>query len=306
MDFIEIIISVDIKDIEPAQDIANMVVPYGIYIEDYSNIEDEVFKIAKIDMIDQDLLNKDKTKGIIHIYMDPKDNFIEAISFLKEQYDLQKINYKISTKDCNKEDYINNWKQYFKDTKIGSKLLIRPVWENDIDEKERIVLKIEPGLAFGTGTHETTSICLLMLEKYVKENMDVLDVGCGSGILSVASILLGAKSATGVDIDEIAVKTAKENARINNVLDKFNAIHGNLTDKVSGKFDIVVANIVADAIINLTSNIENYLGKDSIYITSGIIDSRENEVVKALSNSFNIIEKIEKNGWVCIAAKLKS
>ncbi len=95
MDFIEIIISVDIKDIEPAQDIANMVVPYGIYIEDYSNIEDEVFKIAKIDMIDQDLLNKDKTKGIIHIYMDPKDNFIEAISFLKEQYDLQKINYKI-------------------------------------------------------------------------------------------------------------------------------------------------------------------------------------------------------------------
>lgn len=305
MDFIEIIISVDIKDIEPAQDIANMVVPYGIYIEDYSNVEDEVFKIAKIDMIDQDLLNKDKTKGIIHIYMDPKDNFIEAISFLKEQYDLQKINYKISTKACNKEDYINNWKQYFKDTKIGSKLLIRPVWENDIDEKERIVLKIEPGLAFGTGTHETTSICLLMLEKYVKENMDVLDVGCGSGILSVASILLGAKSATGVDIDEIAVKTAKENAKINNVLDRFNAIHGNLTDKVSGKFDIVVANIVADAIINLTSNIENYLGKDSIYITSGIIDSRENEVVKALSNSFNIIEKIEKNGWVCIAAKLK-
>lgn len=305
MDFIEIIISVDIKDIEPAQDIANMVVTYGIYIEDYSNMENEVLEIANIDMIDEDLLNKDRTKGIIHIYMDPKDNLIEAISFLKEQYDFQKINYEITTKDCNKEDYINNWKQYFKDTKIGNKLLIRPMWEKDTNEKDRIVLKIEPGLAFGTGTHETTTICLCMLEKYIKNGMTVLDVGCGSGILSVASVLLGASFATGVDIDEIAVKTAKENAKINGVLDKFNAIQGNLTDKVSGKFNIVVANIVADAIIYLTSDIESYLDKDSIYITSGIIDTRKDEVLEVLSKKFNIIKQIEKNGWIGIAAKLK-
>lgn len=306
MDFTEICISVNINDIEIAQNIAFMVVPYGMYIEDYSNLEKEVLEIANIDIIDEDLLEKDRSKAIIHIYISPEDNPVEAMSFLKERYDLENIKYDISTKNCKQEDFANNWRKYFKDTKVGDKLLIRPAWEQEVDPEGRIVLKIEPGLAFGTGTHETTSLCLCMLEEYIKPDMKVLDIGCGSGILSVASILLGAGSAVGVDIDELAVKTAKENAKINNVSDKFNAMHGDLTDKVSDKFNIVIANIVADIIIKLTSTVENYLNKDSIYIVSGIIDSREDEVAYVLSNRFNIINRKEKNGWVALACKLKS
>ena len=166
-------------------------------------------------------------------------------------------------------------------------------------------MQLDPGLAFGTGTHETTRLCLELLEKYINSNVNVLDVGCGSGILSIASILLGAKSATGVDIDELAVKTALENAKINNVNNKINAVCGNLTEKISGKFGIIVANIVADVIIDLNKSIKNYMNENSIYLMSGIIESYKDNVLLSLESEFNILDIKTENGWVAIAAKLK-
>ena len=167
------------------------------------------------------------------------------------------------------------------------------------------MLDIDPGLAFGTGKHETTRLCLSTLEKYVKEGSTVLDVGCGSGILGIASILLGAESAFGVDIDPMAVRTAVENAKVNNVSDKFEVVCGDLTEKVEGKYDIIVANIVADAIIFLSKGVREFMNDDTVYIMSGIIDSRLPDVEKALCDDFNIVDRIFDNGWYCVVAYKK-
>ena len=240
------------------------------------------------------------------MYISPEENPIEAIAFLKERLTCTNIKYSIETQNCDVDSFINNWKKYFKPMPIGNKILICPSWENASSyEKKRIILNIDPGLAFGTGTHETTRLCLEFLEQFIYGNESVLDVGCGSGILSVASLLLNAKKAIGVDIDELAVKTSLENAKINNVDSKFTAVCGNLTDKISGKFDIIIANIVADVIIELNKNIKNYMHKDTIYIMSGIIKEFKNQVIVSLENEFKILDIKEENGWVSIAAKIK-
>ncbi len=301
----EIKISVNSKDTDKAGDIANMVVPYGIYIEDYSELEEEVFNIAHIDLIDEDLLSKDRSKAYIHIYLEPDVNPAEALAFLSERYTAEGIEHKLDTSKTMTEDWRNNWKKFFNPTPVGQKILIRPTWRDDYDAGERVVLNIDPGLAFGTGNHETTKLCLEMIEKYIKPEYTVLDVGCGSGILAIASLLLGAKSAVGVDIDEIAVKTAVENARLNKVDDRFTAIVGDLTQKVSGKYNLIVANIVADAIISLSKGVKEFMNPDTVYIMSGIIDSRGAEVSEKVGKSFDIIEHIEDGGWVCLAARPK-
>lgn len=304
-DWTEVAITVKAEDVDRAGDIAQMVVPYGIYIEDYSNLEEEAMEIAHIDLIDEDLLKKDRTKAIVHVYISPEDNPIEAVAFLRERYSAEGIWNEINTSGCKEEDWINNWKKYFKPIKVGEKLLIRPTWEDEYDAEGRAVLHLEPGLAFGTGTHETTRLCMELLEKYVKSGDEVLDMGCGSGILSVAALLLGAKSAVGVDIDPLAVKTAIENAKINSVGDRFEGICGDLTEKVSGKFNVVLANIVADIVILLSKDAPKFMDPDAVYIISGIIDTREQDVLDAITGTFDIIERKFEKGWVAMAAKLK-
>ena len=305
MDWTEVTITVNAKDVDKAGDIANMVVPYGIYIEDYSNLEEEAWEIAHIDLIDEDLLQKDRTKALVHIYISPEESPAEAVAFLRERYTAEGIENEIALDPCVEEDWINNWKQYFKPIPVGEKLLIRPTWEEVEDSGGRTVLDLDPGLAFGTGTHETTRLCMELLEKYVQPGMDVLDVGCGSGILSVAALLLGAQKAVGVDIDELAVKTADENAAINHVAERFTGICGNLTDKVTGKYDIVVANIVADVIIMLTKDVEQFMKPDTVYLMSGIIDTREQDVLAAVEQHFEIIDRKKEKGWVALSDKRK-
>ena len=304
-DWTEVKITVNAKDVDIAGDIAQMVVPYGIYIEDYSNLEEEAMEIAHIDLIDEDLLAKDRTKAIVHVYISPEENPMEAVAFLRDRYTAENIWSEIDTMGCKEEDWINNWKKYFKPIKVGEKLLIRPTWEDEYDAEGRAVLHLEPGLAFGTGTHETTRLCMERLEKYLEDNDTVLDMGCGSGILSVAALLLGAESAVGVDIDPLAVKTAIENAEINSVGDKFEGICGNLTEKVTGKYNVVLANIVADIVILLSQDAPNFMYDDTIYIMSGIIDTREDDVLAAITDTFEIIERREEKGWVAMAAKLR-
>lgn len=301
----ELKIEVPAEQADLAGAIANMVVPYGIYMEDYSHLEEEAMEIAHIDLIDEDLLRKDRTKAIIHIYISPESNPSEAVSFLEERFQAEGIPFALSQDSCVEEDWINNWKKYFKPIPVGEKLLIRPLWEEEYDPQGRTVLHLEPGLAFGTGTHETTRLCLELLEKYITPGVDFLDMGCGSGILSVAALLLGAKSAVGVDIDPLAVKTAQENAKTNGVEERFTGICGNLAEKVTGKFQVVAANIVADVVILLSQDAPRFLNLDSTYIISGIIDTREQDVLDALEPTFQVLERREEKGWVAMALKLK-
>ncbi len=305
MDWTEILIYIDVKDIEIAESIANMVVPYGIYIEDYSDLEQEALEIAHIDLIDEELLKKDRTKAIIHIFISPEENYREAVSFLAERFKAENIGFEIDTAVCKNEDWENNWKAYFKPLEIGKKLLIRPVWEENYNAGSRKILNIEPGLAFGSGSHHTTKLCLEALEGCVNDGNTVLDVGCGSGILSIATLLLGAKKAVGIDIDKLAVKTAKENGKLNSFNEpELTYIEGNLTDKITGKYDIVVANIVADIIIRLTDDVEKFLNPDGYFVTSGIIDIREQEVLEAFEkNNFKVIKRYEEGGWLCFITK---
>lgn len=305
MDWTEIKISVDTENIDTAGDIAQMVVPYGIYIEDYSDLEEAAWEIAKIDLIDEDLLKKDRSKAFVHIYLPPQENPQEAIAFLSERYNAENIKHEIDVSVCRNQDWENNWKEYFKSVPVGKKMLIHPVWDNDYNADGRVVLDIEPGLAFGSGGHDTTQLCLETLENYVYEGSTVLDVGCGSGILGVCGLLLGAEKAVGVDIDPLAVKKAKENAELNGFgEDRYQVFEGNLTDKVNGKFNVVVANIVADVIIMFCQSVGEFMNDDSVFITSGIIDVREQDVLDAFNKyGFSVIERHESNGWLCFVTK---
>lgn len=307
MDWTEVKINIDAKDVETAGNIAQMVVPYGIYIEDYSDLEEAAWEIAHIDLIDEELLKKDRTKAAVHIYISPEENPAEAVAFLSERYSAEGIKHEIDLSVCRNQDWENNWKDYFKPMAVGEKLLIRPVWDNDYDPQGRTVLDIEPGLAFGSGGHDTTRLCLETLEKHITPETELLDIGCGSGILGVAGLLLGAKNATGVDIDELAVKTARENGKMNGFDEpKFTVFQGNLTDKVSGKYDVVVANIVADIIVMFTKDVGKFLKEDGIYITSGIIDTREQDVLDAFEKyGFEVLGRHESCGWLCFETRLK-
>jgi len=306
MDWTEIIITVDANDVDNAGDIAQMVVPYGIYIEDYRTLETETWEIAHVDLIDETLLGKDRSKGLIHVYISPEEIPAEAVAFLSERYTAEHIKHNIETKLCKNEDWENNWKAYFKPMPIGKRLLIRPVWEDVFEAGDRVVFNIEPGLAFGNGGHETTRLSLEALEPYVTQASTVLDIGCGSGILSVAALLLGAKSAVGVDIDKLAVKTARENGILNSFTEpQYTVLNGNLTDKVSGKYDIVVSNIVADIIILFCADVAKFLNPGGVFIASGIIDLREQDVLDAFDKySFKVIKRHESGGWVCFECML--
>lgn len=305
MDWTEIKIGVKSTDVDKAGDIAQMVVPYGIYIEDYSDLEQAAWEIAKIDLIDEDLLQKDRDKAFVHVYLPPHENPTEAVAFLSERYTAESIEHEIDVSVCRNQDWENNWKDYFRSLPVGEKLMIHPIWDDDFEPGDRVVLDIEPGLAFGSGGHDTTKLCLETLEKYVDSDTTLLDVGCGSGILGVCGLLLGAQKAVGVDIDPLAVKKAWENAELNGFdKTKYTAFEGNLTDKVSGKFNVVVANIVADVIIMFCKDVGAFMEDDAVFITSGIIDVRENDVLEAFQKyGFKVIERHESSGWLCFVTK---
>ena len=304
MNWTEITIKVASKDTDSAAAIANMTVPYGIYIEDYSDLEEKAEEIAHINLIDEGLLAKDREISLIHIYIAETDNAMEALEFLKERFTASGIGFEVSSIGVDDKDWNENWKKYFHSTEIGERLAIVPSWETYENKENRVLLNIDPGAAFGTGTHATTSLCLKILEQKVSEGIEVLDIGCGSGILAIASVLLGAKKAVGVDIDSQSVKTAKENAEINAISQKCEFIHGDLAEKVSGKYQVICANIVADIIIKLFENVSDFMTEDGILIISGIIDLRKDDVLSAAKErGFTIVQEEYKDNWCAFVLK---
>lgn len=307
MNWTEITVSVPQEFTETASAIANMTVPYGIYIEDYSDLEQGAWDIAHIDLIDEELVAKDRKNSIIHIYISECDNAAEALEFLKERLTAEGVSFEVTSLGVNDSDWNENWKKYFHTIEIGEKLAVVPSWEEYENKDNRTVLSIDPGAAFGTGTHATTSLCLGILDECVTDGVKVLDIGCGSGILAIASILLGAESALGVDIDAQSVKTATENSEINGISDKAKFIVGDLADKVTGKYNIVCANIVADVIIKLLPDVGQFMTDDGILIISGVIDIRKEDVLSAVDNfGFEVSLEAYRDNWCAFVLKQKN
>ena len=282
----------------------------GVNIEDPSLIDDANRNTKDWDVMDDDIIAKySEDKCLITAYYSPEVNMEEVMLKIHEGIENAKTfvdvgKAEVSSCIVNEQDWENSWKQYYKPVYLGENVVIKPVWE-EIDEKPgQVVIELDPGMAFGTGTHETTRMCLEVLEQKVKPGDKVLDIGTGSGILSIGAIKMGADSCFAVDIDPMAVKIVGENAAINGVSDKITAVAGNLADKVGGKYDIVIANIIADAIIMLSPDVRQFMKEDALYITSGIIVFRLDDVKeKLLECGFEIVEIITQGDWAAVICK---
>ena len=307
----EIGIRVGSCDIDTAAAIAQMTVPYGVYIEDYSDMLEMVPEIAHIDLIDEELLARSKTEGIVHLYISPDQNPAEAVSFLTARLQAEGISHSIDTRGVHVEDWANAWKAFYHPTPLGRRLVVCPTWEDYTPGPEELLIRLDPGMAFGSGTHHTTRLCCALLEDTVSPGCTVLDMGTGSGILSIASLLLGASRAVGVDIDPVAVRTAAENAAGNGLgPERFTALVGDLVRDphleaaLAGDYDIVAANIVADVIIALAPAISRLLVPGGALVASGIILPRREETLAALEGSGLRIERGEElEGWCALLCR---
>lgn len=305
MEWTDICVEVPKKMADIAADIATGISGGGLYIEDYSDLEQQVLEIAHIDLIEQDLIDQPRDIVKIHLYLSPDENPASTVELLQSRLLAVSIEGAVSTSGVQQEDWETAWKQYYHPIEIGKRLAVVPSWEN-YSGKGRVQLTLDPGMAFGTGTHETTFLCLEILDEKIKGNETVLDIGTGSGILAVSALLLGAKSALGIDIDPMCVRTANENAQRNGVQENFVAKAGDLASEAKGVYAIITANIVADAIKKLAPEVLSLLASDGIFIASGIIAERGEEVVAALAeNGLTVTEKLEKNGWVALVASKK-
>ena len=278
----------------------------GLQIEDYSDIEDRILDGVYGDLIDESVLNADREHASVSVYV-PADKPSEHYTiFIKEKLDSLKIEYSLELFALNEEDWADSWKQYYKPIEIGNKLVVVPMWEKYDAKDGQVIVKMDPGMAFGTGTHETTRLCANLLEKHVTPSTKMLDVGCGSGILAICASKLGASECYAYDIDPVAVKVANENVKDNDCTNIECGVSDLLKGVKSGKYDVITANIVADIIIRLLPDISAFMHSTTVLVISGIIDERCQDVYKSINeNGFEITEEIHENGWCAISLKIK-
>jgi ribosomal protein L11 methyltransferase len=280
----------------------------GISVEDPQDIELEKKRPQDWDYFDESLL-KIKDGAVIKGYYKQDENFDGYLKYIKdginnlENFGIDKGKGLITVTKVNEEDWENNWKQYYKPYRAGKRVVVKPIWEQYHAGKDDVVVQLDPGMAFGTGTHETTRMCIKSLEKYVKSDSLVFDIGTGSGILAITAAKLGAKQVTAVDLSSVAVESALKNLKYNDVKN-VKIFQGNLMEKVHGKADVVVANIIADVIISMVEQLKDFISQGGVFISSGIIKDRREDVVKKLKDSGFQVEEVNQDGeWVCIVAK---
>jgi ribosomal protein L11 methyltransferase len=251
----------------------------------------------------------DPEVAIIKAYLPVDSALAEKIREIRydiehlSEFNINKGSGTVKITEISEEDWAESWKKYYKPLRIGKSLVIKPTWETYKPQSNDIIIEMDPGMAFGTGTHETTVMCLELLENVVKKEQTILDIGCGSGILSIAGALLGASRVTAIDVDPVAIEVAEHNIRFNHVEDVVAISQGNLLQNAEGKYDIVVANISADAIIKLSKDINRVMKAGSGFIASGIIRERNFEVRDTLERSgFDIIDEKQMGEWVAYLA----
>ncbi len=287
----------------------------GVEIEDNTQLSPEDTAKMFIDFLPE--LPPDEGIGKVSFYLEEEKDHEEILKQVREGLEELRMfvevgSGRITESQTEDVDWINNWKEFFHSFTIDD-ILIKPTWEELEDaDKDKILIEIDPGVSFGTGKHETTQLCIRQLRKYIKEKDEVLDVGCGSGILSIVSLKLGAGHVTGTDIDDACLTSTYENMEVNHLDKSLGTFYvGNLIDDTklqetvgTEKYDIVVANILADVIIPMAPVIPDRLKEGGVFITSGIIDFKEQEVKEAIERTGLVVTEITHQGeWVSITAK---
>lgn len=292
-------VNCDTAELETVAAIMSML-DEGLMIDDYSDAMEGANKVYG-ELVDESILNADKTRAAVSIFVEESVNLEGHIEFINSHLSVLSGKYDIEIITSDEDDWRNAWRKYYKPTKIGKHLVIVPDGDSYAAEEDDVRIDLEPGLAFGTGTHETTRLCAAFLEDYVKDGDYMLDVGAGSGILAICAAKLGAKFCAACDIDPIAVRTEKENAERNGCGNIECFVSDLLSDvklKDGRQYDIVTANIVADIIIKMSPDIGAFVKNDGIVVTSGVIREREAEVDKAMKNGgFKKVDVKYDGGW---------
>ena len=303
MKYLQIDIETNKEDIEP---LTGFLLTRGItdtVIEDPDDLENLLNKKEEYewDYVSPEVMDlKDKTPKVTFYLGDgEEENAEELVKAIKEKF--PQVSVRVTAQDDSQ--WKDKWKEFFKPARITDCLVVKPTWETYQAALGEKVIEIDPGMAFGTGTHETTSLCLKMIEKYMNTGDKVLDVGCGSGILSIGAALLGASEVLAVDIDPEAVKVSGENVALNNCQEKVSVQYGNLVDGIDFKANIVAANLMADLVMTLSSHVARHMTADGTYISSGILIEKEEQVAKVISDCGFVIKEIMEDGmWCAIAA----
>ncbi len=303
MQWIQIKVTGKTADLDTISAVMSMV-DNSLQIEDFSDVTTDGMYGA---LLDESLLNADKTKAAVSVYIPETKSVAEACAFIEAQLAASGTEYTLETIGCREEDWSESWKKYYHPIKVG-KIVVVPAWEDYTPAEGEITVTMDPGMAFGTGTHETTRLVISMLEKYVNEGDRMLDVGCGSGILAICARKLGASSCAAYDIDPTAVKVARENIEASGVTsvtcDVSDLLRG--VDLSGGKYNIVAANIVADIIIRMMPDIAKYMAEGATLIASGIICPRREEVEKCMAeHGFEVFDELVENDWCALAVRKK-
>ncbi|WP_163101893.1 50S ribosomal protein L11 methyltransferase [Peribacillus alkalitolerans] len=312
MKWSEIAIHTTNEAVEPISNILHEAGASGVVIEDPAELvkerQDQFGEIYQLNPNDY------PTEGVIVKAYLPVTSFLgETVEEIKEAinnliiYDIDLGLNSVTISEVNEEEWATAWKKYYHPVKISEKFTIVPTWEEyEPVHSDELIIELDPGMAFGTGTHPTTVMCIQALEKTVNAGDTVVDVGTGSGVLSIAAALLKSKSVTALDLDEVAVKSAKLNVKLNKVQDVVSVSQGNLLDGVKEKVDVVVANILAEVIVRFTDDAANILKPEGYFITSGIIQQKKQDVKDALlASGFEIVETLAMEDWIAFIAKKK-
>jgi len=310
MKWIEVRIETTTEASDAVSEMLTSVGAGGVAIEDPEDIRAQVTKSDSLDYADEKFLEELGDHVVIKAYFNGENNPDVLVHLIKEKMDfisqfLDVGKGHVEYKEVDDQDWANSWKKYYKPFYIAPGIVIKPTWESYQSNQDDIVIELDPGMAFGTGTHETTRMCAVLLKKYVRCGDTVFDVGCGSGILSIIAAKLGAKQVSAVDVDQVAVDITKENSVLNRVDDVIEAFKGSVGDIEKGKkARIIVANIIAKVIIDIAPLIPDYLEDDGYLLVSGIIRERRQEVAESYAKlGFTCMEVVEDGEWVAMALK---
>jgi ribosomal protein L11 methyltransferase len=312
VDWVEITVRTTTEGADIAAQVFYEIGVTGVAIEDPEAVRQAQQEDRTWDYIDDSILSNMEEDVQVKAYISNDAGFFDKLQYIKEQFkrlldhdfglDMGPLD--VTLTNVREEDWANNWKKYYKPIKVSDRIVIKPTWEPYEKSPGEVILELDPGMAFGTGTHETTILCIKAIDKYIEPGQTIVDIGCGTGILAIASVLLGGRQAIAIDLDSNAVKAAQENVKLNRVEDRVKVVHGNLLDKIEGQFDLVVANIIADVIIGLTESVLDFIKPGGVFISSGIILDRLDDVLEAVESAgLEIVERQTMGEWAVVVCR---